>query len=207
VAAVKELENALRSGLPDGASDAATRSFVQRAASEGLLDVAYATVDSPLGPLTAAVTPRGLVRVAYDLGDQDRVLEELATRVSPRVLEAPARLDDVRRELDSYFEGKLRAFSVPIDWSVLHGFTHRVLRATARIPFGDVLTYTQVATKAGSPRGSRAAGNALGSNPMPIVVPCHRVVAAGSKLGGYTGGIERKEYLLSLEGVLPQLRF
>jgi methylated-DNA-[protein]-cysteine S-methyltransferase len=131
------------------------------------------------------------------------VLEELAQRVSPRVLEAPAALDEVRRELDEYFAGKRTSFDVPVDWKLHDGFSRRVLRATARIPYGELLTYAQVAAKAGSPRGSRAAGNALGSNRMPIVVPCHRVVRTGGMLGGYTGGIERKQYLLGLEGVAP----
>jgi methylated-DNA-[protein]-cysteine S-methyltransferase len=117
------------------------------------------------------------------------------------VVEAPAALDEVRRELDEYFDGKRTSFDIPIDWRLHDGFGRRVLRATARIPFGRVLTYGEVAAKAGSPRGHRAAGNALGSNRMPIVVPCHRVVRSGGSIGGYTGGVERKEFLLELEGV------
>jgi methylated-DNA-[protein]-cysteine S-methyltransferase len=174
-----------------------------RAEAAGLVDVAYTSVDSPLGPLVVAATPRGLVRVAYaDNDPADDVLEELATRVSPRVLEAPARLDPVLRELDQYFAGDLRRFETPIDWSHLAGFTRKVLRATARIGFGDTGTYRSVATGAGSPRAVRAAGNALGANPMPVIVPCHRVLRTGGALGGYTGGVERKEFLLRLEGVL-----
>ena len=170
---------------------------------EGLLDVAYASVDSPLGPLVVAATPKGLVRISYtDFRGDDEVLEELARRVSPRVLEAPARLDPVRRELDEYFEGRRERFDVPIDWSHLAGFTREVLRATANIGFGEVSTYAGVAAEAGSPRAVRAAGNALGANPMPVVVPCHRVLRTGGKLGGYTGGLEKKEYLLRLEGRL-----
>jgi methylated-DNA-[protein]-cysteine S-methyltransferase len=143
-----------------------------------------------------------LIRIAYNAEETtDRALEELARRVSPRVVEAPAALDDVRRELDEYFENKRTGFDIPIDWRLHDGFGRRVLKATARIPFGEVLSYADVAAKAGSPRAYRAAGNALGSNRMPIVVPCHRVVASGGKIGGYTGGIERKEYLLHLEGV------
>ena len=117
------------------------------------------------------------------------------------MVEAPAALDDVRRELDEYFEGKRTGFDIPVDWRLHDGFSRRVLKATARIPFGKVLSYAQIAAKAGSPQAYRAAGNALGSNRMPIVVPCHRVVASGGKIGGYTGGLERKEYLLHLEGV------
>jgi methylated-DNA-[protein]-cysteine S-methyltransferase len=118
------------------------------------------------------------------------------------VLEAPARLDPVRREFDEYFDGRRQDFDVPIDWSYLAGFTREVLRATARIGFGQVSSYAGVAAEAGSPRAVRAAGNALGANPMPVVVPCHRVLRTGGSLGGYTGGLERKEFLLRLEGAL-----
>lgn len=174
-----------------------------RAEAEGLVDVAYTSVDSPLGPLLVAASPKGLVRVSYtDSLGPDPVIEELAERVSPRVLEAPARLDPVRRELDEYFAGRRTEFATPIDWSHLAGFTRKVLRATARIGFGETSTYAGVASRAGSPRAMRAAGNALGANPMPVIVPCHRVLRTGGALGGYTGGIERKEYLLRLEGVL-----
>ena len=174
-----------------------------RAETEGLVDVAYTSVDSPLGPLLVAASPKGLVRVSYtDPRGPDHVIEELAERISPRVLEAPARLDPVRRELDEYFAGRRTEFETPIDWSHLAGFTREVLRATARIAFGETSTYAGVASRAGSPRAMRAAGNALGANPMPVIVPCHRVLRTGGALGGYTGGIERKEYLLRLEGVL-----
>lgn len=176
----------------------------RRAASAGLVDVAYATVESPFGPLVAAVTPRGLVRVAYP-GEAD-VLDELADLVSPRVLEAPARVSEAARQLEEYFEGRRRRFDLPVDWSLVRGFSRRVLRATARIPYGRVRTYAEVAAGAGSPRAYRAAGNALASNPVPIVVPCHRVVRSGGRLGGYTGGLERKEFLLRLEGVAPPVR-
>jgi methylated-DNA-[protein]-cysteine S-methyltransferase len=169
-----------------------------RADAEGLLDVAYATVDSPLGPLVVAATPRGLARVSY--GAEDEVLTDLATRLSPRILESPARLDATRRELAEYFEGKRRTFDLPLDWSLTRGFAGEVLRQTARIPFGKTSTYAEVASRAGSPRAVRAAGNALGTNPLPVVVPCHRVLRTGGALGGYTGGIERKEFLLGLEG-------
>jgi methylated-DNA-[protein]-cysteine S-methyltransferase len=176
---------------------------LQRVAGEGLLDVAYATVDSPLGPLVVAATPRGLVRLAYTGSrDEGEVIEDLADRLSPRILEAPERLDDVRRELDEYFEGRRADFDVPIDWSLTRGFTGKVLRQTARIGYGKTSTYAEVAGRAGSPRAVRAAGNALGSNPLPVVVPCHRVLRTGGALGGYTGGVERKEFLLRLEGVL-----
>jgi methylated-DNA-[protein]-cysteine S-methyltransferase len=197
------LEKLLR-GEADVSDDAARASerAVAAARALGLTDVSYAIEPSPVGDLLVAVTPRGLIRVAYNAEERaDEVLEELARRISPRVVEAPGALDTVRRELDEYFEGKRTGFDIPVDWRLHDGFGRRVLKATARIPFGKVLTYADVAAKAGSPRAYRAAGNALGSNRMPIVVPCHRVVATGGKLGGYTGGIERKEYLLGLEGV------
>jgi methylated-DNA-[protein]-cysteine S-methyltransferase len=204
---MNEIETALRKSaarLSDAAPADLDRQLAERAAGEGLLDVAYATADSPLGPLLVATTPRGLVRVAYsDYSSEADVLDQLARKLSPRVLEAPARLDDVRRELDEYFEGRRNSFDLPIDWSLATGFTGKVLQATARIGFGETSTYAQVATGAGSPRAVRAAGNALGANPMPVVVPCHRVLRTGGALGGYTGGVERKEFLLRHEGALP----
>jgi methylated-DNA-[protein]-cysteine S-methyltransferase len=172
------------------------------AAESGLLDVAHGTYDSPLGPLTVMVTPRGLVRLSYPGEGIDAQLQELADRVSPRIIEAPERTDAVRRQLDDYFAGRRHAFDVPIDWRLVRGFAAGVLQATARIPFGSVSSYREIAAEAGSPNAYRAAGNALGSNPVPIVVPCHRVLHAGGGLGGYTGGLERKRYLLRLEGVL-----
>jgi methylated-DNA-[protein]-cysteine S-methyltransferase len=173
--------------------------LASRAAAEGLLDVAYAQVDSPLGPLTIAATKRGLVRVAYPERTVDQVLERIAVEVSPRILEAPARLDGLRRELDEYFEGERHKFDASIDWSLTKGFFRSVLQATKRIGYGKVRTYSQVAASAGNPKAVRATGNGLGSNPMPIVVPCHRVVRTGGAMGGYTGGLERKEFLLGLE--------
>jgi len=176
--------------------------LARRAADEGVLDVAYGTADSPLGPLTVIVTRRGLVRLSYAHEAVDEQLDEIATRVSPRILALPERTDAVRRQLDEYFAGSRHGFDVPIDWRLVRGFAGDVLRATSRIPFGSVSSYREVATEAGSPNAYRAAGNALGSNPIPIVVPCHRVLHAGGGLGGYTGGLERKRYLLHLEGVL-----
>jgi methylated-DNA-[protein]-cysteine S-methyltransferase len=176
----------------------------EAAAAAGLLDVAYATFDSPVGKLLLARTPRGLVRLAYlDAGsDEEAVLTRLAGTVSPRVLASPRRLDQPRRELDEYFAGRRRRFEVPLDWQLTRGFGRRVLEATARIPFGSSSTYKQMAADAGSPRASRAAGNALGANPLPIIVPCHRVLHVSGGLGGYTGGLERKRRLLEVEGVI-----
>jgi methylated-DNA-[protein]-cysteine S-methyltransferase len=180
----------------------ALQRLTDRADSEGLLDVAYATVDSPFGPLLLAATPRGLVRVNLPAYDPEETLEQLAARISPRVLEAPARLDDARRELDLYFEGKLTEFDLPIDWQLTGGFRKKVQRAIERIPYGQTRSYTEVARSAGNERAVRAAGTACGSNPIPIVVPCHRVLRSGGALGGYGGGLPMKEALLKLEGVL-----
>jgi len=166
----------------------------------GLVDLAYTTYDAPVGELLLAATPRGLVKVSFDVEDPDSTLERLAAQISPRVLERPARLDEARRELDQYFAGHRREFDLPLDWRLSSGFRRRVLRATARIPFGETSTYSKVASAAGSPRAHRAAGTALGANPLPIVVPCHRVLRTGGALGGYGGGLEMKEELLRIEG-------
>jgi methylated-DNA-[protein]-cysteine S-methyltransferase len=174
--------------------------FAAHALDENLVDVAYARTDSPLGQLLVASTPVGLACVSYlDFREEDKTLANIAARLSPRVVEAPARLDDIRRQLDDYFAGRRRGFDIAIDWGLVGDFGRRVLGQTARIPFGKVATYGDIARGIGSPRAARATGNALGSNPMPIVVPCHRVVASGGRIGGYTGGLERKELLLTLE--------
>lgn len=183
--------------------DGLTATLARRASDAGLLDVAFGALDSPLGELTVFVTPRGVVRLAYPDEPIDALLDDMAARVSPRILRAPARTDAARRELEAYFAGQRHAFDVPVDWSLIHGFATDVLRATAQIPYGRTTTYGQVATSAGSPRAARAAGNALGSNPIPIVVPCHRVLHADGGLGGYSGGLDRKRFLLRLEGALP----
>ncbi|MET0559269.1 MAG: methylated-DNA--[protein]-cysteine S-methyltransferase [Solirubrobacterales bacterium] len=173
-----------------------------RAAAEGLLDVAYTTTDSPFGRLLLARTPRGLVRVGLPNQDADQLLAELAARVSPRVLETAAPLDEARRELDLYFEGKLTEFELPLDWQLSRDFRRRALRAISRIPYGQTRSYTQIATSAGNERAVRAAGTACGTNPIPVVVPCHRVLRSSGGLGGYGGGLPMKEELLRLEGVL-----
>ena len=193
------LERALAN--PNPGTDPTLPEIAPAAAAASLLDVAYATLDSPLGTLLLAATPQGLVRLAYIAGDweEDDVLTRLATKLSPRILAAPRRLDQPRRELERYFTGALRRFETPLDWRLTAGFGRRVLQATARIPFGSRSTYMRVAAQAGSPRASRAAGNALGSNPIPIIVPCHRVLHTGGGLGGYTGGLDRKRLLLEIE--------
>jgi methylated-DNA-[protein]-cysteine S-methyltransferase len=170
-----------------------------RAAGEGLLDVAYAAVDSPLGPLIVSATPRGVVRIAFDDERLDDVLGELSARVSPRILAAPAKLEAARRELDEYFAGRRRTFDLALDWSLSRGFRREVLAATARIPYAGTSTYGQIAAAAGSPRAFRAAGTALATNPIPVIVPCHRVLPASGTVGQYRGGTSRKELLLELE--------
>jgi methylated-DNA-[protein]-cysteine S-methyltransferase len=185
----------------DEASRAARRLTV-RIADEGLADVGYGPVDSPFGTMLAASTAKGLVRLAFPEEDLDTVLERLARAISPRIVEAPASLEPVRRELDEYFAGRRREFEVAQDWRLMSAFARKVLGATYEIPYGGVSSYAEVAADAGSPRGSRAAGNALGSNPIPIIVPCHRVLRTGGSLGGYGGGPERKRWLLELEGAL-----
>jgi len=187
--------------LPSEPPQETLAGVTERAEREGLVDVAYATVDSPMGELLLAATPTGLARVAYPVNGHDAVLADLARRLSPRVLEAPARLEQARRELDEYFEGWRQEFELPLDLSLTRGFSRRVLDATAAIGFGEQLNYRDVARAAGSERAVRAAGNALGANPVPVVVPCHRVLRSGGGLGGYTGGLENKRFLLGLEGV------
>jgi methylated-DNA-[protein]-cysteine S-methyltransferase len=182
--------------------NASLQRLAQRASEEGLLDVAYTTTDSPFGQLLLAQTPKGLVRVGLPNQAADELLVDLATRVSPRVLEAPAQLDETRRELDLYFEGKLDSFDLPIDWRLSNGFQLRVQKAIARIPYGETRNYTEMATKAGNERAVRAAGTACGRNPIPVVVPCHRVLRSSGGLGGYGGGLPMKQGLLELEGIL-----
>jgi methylated-DNA-[protein]-cysteine S-methyltransferase len=198
------LERTLRDAArrDSAGKEALAGEFIRRAEQEGLLDVAYAEIDSPVGRLLLATTPHGLVRVSFPIEPSEKVLEELAGSVSPRILESPTKLDEARRELESYFEGRLIDFDLPLDWQLTHGFYRKVLRATARIPYGQTRNYKQMATKAGSPRAVRATGSALGSNPLPIIVPCHRVLRTGGALGGYGGGLDTKQALLELEGAL-----
>ena len=194
---IDPLERELRRSAPPPGE---VPNVCEAAAAAGLLDIAYATLDSPLGRLLLATTPQGLVRIAYlDYTDEDAVLEDLARKLSPRVLAAAWRLDEPRRELDQYFAGGRQDFDLPLDWRLTQGFARRVLEATAGIPYGATATYKQMASKAGNERASRAAGNALGSNPIPIVVPCHRILHSGGGLGGYTGGVDKKRLLLAVE--------
>jgi methylated-DNA-[protein]-cysteine S-methyltransferase len=173
--------------------------FRDRAEASGLVDVAVTSMDSPIGTLLLLATRKGLVRIAFESEDRDLVLGEVAMQLSPRIMESPRRLDPVRRELDDYFSGRIQEFDLDLDWSLVGPFARRVLRRTARIPYGSVASYGDVAAGIGTPRAARAVGNALGSNPIPVVVPCHRVVRTGGAIGGYGGGLPRKRFLLDLE--------
>jgi methylated-DNA-[protein]-cysteine S-methyltransferase len=181
-----------------GAAGARSR-FVEAARGSGGVDIAIGSVESPVGELYVAVTPKGLARVAFASEDRDEVVAELGERLSPRILESRRATDEVRRELEEYFEGRRRRFEIPVDRRLIRGIARDVLRATSRIPFGRTSTYAEIADRIGRPRAARAVGNALGSNPIPIVIPCHRVLRAGGALGGYGGGVERKRFLLGLE--------
>jgi methylated-DNA-[protein]-cysteine S-methyltransferase len=167
--------------------------------SEGLLDVAYTTIDSPLGRLLLAATPQGLVRVAYELENHDRVLDTLSQRLSPRVLRAPRRLDGAARQLDEYFSRQRRVFDLSLDLSLSRGFRQLVQRHLPEIGYGHTRTYGQLADLVGNPRAVRAVGSACATNPLPVVVPCHRVLRADGTPGGYVGGPGAKKALLSLE--------
>jgi methylated-DNA-[protein]-cysteine S-methyltransferase len=196
-----EIEGALRDAAAALDADPPPTLDTGAAEAASLLDVAYARHDTPVGAVLLAATPRGLVRVADadTAEDVEATLSQLARSLSPRVLAAPRRLDAARRELDEYFAGARDHFELALDWRLTRGFGRRVLRSTARIPYGSVSSYAGIAAAAGSPRAARAAGNALGANPLPIVVPCHRVLHSSGGLGGYTGGVERKLTLLAIE--------
>ena len=183
----------------------ATDRVRERALAEGLIDIGYATLDTPIGRLLVAATAVGLVRIGFE-DEGDGPLIELSALVSPRIMETPGRVDEARRQLDSYFDRGLRQFNLPLDWRLVGSFGRRVLGRVARLPYGGVESYGDVAVEIGHPRAARAVGNAVGANPMPIVVPCHRVVRTGGALGGYGGGLPRKRFLLELEGALPTSR-
>ena len=185
--------------VPDGLD----RRFRDAAASAGLLDVAYDFADSPVGTLLVAASTRGVCRISFD-PEPERELEALVQAFGARVLRSPGPVDGVRRELDEYFEGERREFDLPVDLTPLPGFQQEVLRELVLVPYGHVDTYGGLAQRIGRPRAARAVGGALNRNPIPIVVPCHRIVGASGSLTGYAGGLERKQALLGLEGaILP----
>ena len=177
------------------------RRFRDAAAQENLLDVAYDVVDTPVGKLLVAATERGLCRIAYD-AEPEQELDRLARAFGVRVLRSPRPIDPARRELDEYFDGKRREFDLPVDVALLAEFNRRVLHELARVPYGEVVTYGELASRADRPRAARAVGTVMNRNPLPIVLPCHRVIGASGKLVGYAGGLERKEALLRLEGAI-----
>lgn len=176
------------------------RRLVQSATDEGLLDVAYRTVDSPVGALLLATTTVGLVRIAYEREDFDTILDTIAARVSPRILNAPARLDTTARQLDEYFAGRRRTFDLPLDYSMSAGFRQAVQQVLPSIDYGRTASYKDIAEKVGNPKAVRAVGTACATNPLPVVVPCHRVLKSDGSLGGYVGGAGAKKTLLTLEG-------
>ncbi|MCU1574305.1 MAG: cysteine methyltransferase [Micrococcaceae bacterium] len=187
-------------GTDDADVLAGLRARLARSArQENLLDVAYRTVDTPLGSLLLAATEKGLVRVAFALEDHDAVLNVLATRISPRILQVPGRLDAAARELDEYFAGRRTAFDLPLDFRLAAGFRLEVLQHLPEIAYGTTASYAMVARLAGNPGAVRAVGTACGRNPLPVVVPCHRVVRSDGSPGGYLGGPAAKEKLLRLE--------
>jgi methylated-DNA-[protein]-cysteine S-methyltransferase len=178
--------------------------LLARARRDGLGSVGYRVMDSPLGPLWIAVGPKGVLAIHYGAEPSHGELARIVRAYGPGVLPDARRADPVARELDQYFSGKRRAFDVAVDLSPLTDFQRRILSATARVPFGDVSTYARMAARAGSDKASRAAGQALGSNPIPIVVPCHRILASDGSLGGYSGGLDAKRVLLQHErGSVP----
>jgi methylated-DNA-[protein]-cysteine S-methyltransferase len=177
------------------------RRFRDAAASEHLLDVAYDLVDTPIGTLLVASTERGLCRIAYD-AEPEREVDRLAQAFGVRILRSTRPIDPARRQLDEYFEGKRQRFDLAVDLALQADFNRRVLRELARVPYGEVVTYGELASRAARPRAARAVGTVMNRNPLPIVLPCHRVVGANGKLVGYAGGLDRKETLLRLEGAL-----
>ena len=185
-------------GTADKLSELRTR-LTAGAQRDGILDVAYRIVDSPVGPLLVAATELGLVRVAYAREGHDSVLQKLADTVSPRILLAPARLDTAARELDEYFAGARRDFDLVLDWRLSAGFRNVVLRHLPEIGYGHTASYAAVAKLAGNPKAVRAVGSACAANPLPVVVPCHRVIRSDGAMGGYLGGVEAKRILLALE--------
>ena len=177
------------------------RRFRDAAVRDALLDVAYDLVDTPVGTLLVAATQRGLCRISYD-ADPEQELDRLARLFGLRVLRTARPIEPARRQLDEYFEGRRTRFDVRVDLALLTDFNRRVLRELARVPYGEVVTYGELATRAARPRAARAVGTVMNRNPLPIVLPCHRVIGANGKLVGYGGGLHRKEALLRLEGAL-----
>ena len=199
----KELRRVLGQAVDRPADDGFEARLAELAMKDGVLDVVYATFDSPVGTGVVAATPAGIVRVGLPNEAPEIVVEKLSRDLSPRILEARSRLDAELRELDEYFAGRRNEFDLPIDWTLARsGFYRKVLDQLREIPYGQVATYGEMAARAGNAKAQRAAGTACGSNPVPIVVPCHRVVRSGGAIGNYGGGPEMKRFLLKHEGAI-----
>jgi len=196
-----ELDDALARAFPVSPDHLENlhRRLATEAEAEGILDVSYRIVDSPVGTLLLAATTIGLVRVAFETEDHDVVLEDLTRRISPRILHAPARLDSVATALDEYFSGARRTFGLPLDWRLSSGFRSTVLRRLPEITYGRTTSYAAVAKLADNPKAVRAVGSACATNPLPIVIPCHRVIRSDGALGEYLGGVHAKQTLLEIE--------
>lgn len=194
------IEESLSSAIDPAVLERLHRRLEDAAAADDLLDVSYRTVDTPVGPLLLAATPRGLVRVAYAIEGHDHVLETIASRISPRILRSGNRLDAAARELDEYFAGTRHTFDLPLDFSLSRGFRRLVQQQLPDISYGQTRSYGQVASLVGNPRAVRAVGTACATNPLPVVLPCHRVVRSDGTLGNYAGGPEAKQILLRFEG-------
>lgn len=199
---MSDLEQLLRAGpsSDDEGPDKDVDELARRANEADLLDVAWTMVDTPCGQLLLAGSKAGLVAVG--LRDPEDLLERIAAQVSPRVIEAPGRLDASRRQFDEYFEGRRTTFDLELDWTLSHGFRRDVLHELVQVPYGEVVTYAELARRADKPKAVRAVGSAMATNPLPVVVPCHRVVRTGGSLGNYGGGVEMKRWLLTMEGAL-----
>ncbi|MET9484409.1 methylated-DNA--[protein]-cysteine S-methyltransferase [Streptomyces sp. NPDC006638] len=192
----------LFAALPSEDNNVLTRleaRLVAQAEEEGILDIAYRTVDTPAGNLLLAATEQGLVKVAYAVQGHTAVLQKLAETIGPRILHAPARLDEASRQIDEYFAGRRRRFDLPLDWRLSKGFRRDVLSHLGQIGYGHTESYAEVAIASGSPRAVRAVGTACATNPLPVVVPCHRVVRSDGSAGQYVGGVDAKHILLTLE--------
>ena len=196
---IDDLTAAFSAGADDDVDAELHDRLAEAADREGLLDLAYRTVDSPIGPLLLAATAEGLVRVGFEREGHDAVLARLAAQISPRILRSPRRLDGVARQLDEYFTGRRRRFEVPVDLRLAHGFRRTVLTHLQAIPYGVTESYAAVARAAGNPPAVRAVGSACAHNPVPLVVPCHRVVRSDGAIGQYLGGPEAKRALLAME--------
>ena len=197
--ATKDVQSALSSPIDSDTLDRLHRSLERAAESEGLLDVSYSTVDTPIGSLLLAATRHGLVRVAFEVEGHDHTLESLASEISPRILRGGTRLDAASRQIEEYFAGTLRTFRLDLDFGLSHGFRQVVQRSLSTIAYGETRSYGEVAQFVGNPRAVRAVGSACATNPLPIVLPCHRVLRSNGSLGGYAGGVEVKALLLELE--------